>query len=558
MKKELYREQGPKEIARGKRAVCSSAHPIVTDTMLQIMRDGGNAIDAGIAGSLVQTVVQPDMTNCAGTVSCLLWEAKTAKAYQLNSTGTLVPDLPPFRPLPEDLDGLVIPGRPSPMACIPGFMPGLGVLHERFGTQEWSDLCAPAIRWAEEGHPISSFQYAVLEWELPSNTYFSAGRKLFTPDGFTPRVGERFRNRELAKTLKRLAQEGPKYFTEGDWARHFVEEANSLGWAINLEHLTANPPRWQEPLRFEHNGHVIIQLSPPERTGVFTALVLGVLKHLDVQSKGPYFKSPETLYLMAHALRWADRELGLLNDPKIFYVPLERWLSDEYHKMVAEIIGGSRPKVDLTNHFRLYAGSPALAAVGIPISSGDKPIQPTGSCELSIVDAEGNWVQMMSTWQSGGIPGAVIDGVPMVGSHARPNLLSWLAGWLVEGARIRSALGNTIVLRDGQPWLALGTPGYVYVTIPQVLLSILDFGMNPYDASVEPRMLALADDYSLRIESRLSANMAADLARMGIQIVPHLMYDFHMGSFQICWRDEETGLLNSSTDPRRAGKASGF
>ena len=119
-------------------------------------------------------------------------------------------------------------------------------------------------------------------------------------------------------------------------------------------------------------------------------------------------------------------------------------------------------------------------------------------------------------------------------------------------------IGSTIVLRNGQPWLGLGTPGYVYATIPQVLTSILDYDMDPYEASVLPRMFPLYDDYVLEIESRIPAEVAAGLARMGILMRPLEPYNSSMGSFQINWRDFETGGLSSSADPRRVGTAAGF
>jgi len=543
---------GPKPVAQGAQAVCSSSHPIVTDTMLKVMMDGGNAVDAAIAACLVQAVVEPHMTNHAGSIQFLYWEASTGKAYQLNGTGTLVPDLAPFRPVPPIGIRFASEGH-APCACIPGFMPALGEMHRRFGSQAWSELCQPAVEQAELGHPVSSFEYGVLQEELRFITYFPSGRQLFTPNGFVPEVGEIFKNPDLAHTLRNCAEQGPQYFTEGNWARHFVAAANQLGWPIHLEHMTALPPHWQEPLRYKHRGYEIVQFSPPERTGVFTAFVLGVLSNFDLASLGHYTQSAEMLYLMAHTLRRVHWELGLLYDPLIFEVPVNVWLSGEYHRQVAEILLHSQPRVDLTNHIRLTAGDPSLVAAGlIP------PHPPVGSCELSIVDPQGNWVQMMNTLQSGGIPGIVVDGVPMVGSHARAMLSDDIAGWFTGGGRIKSIVGSTIVLRDGQPWLALGTPGNVYGTIPQVLSSILDFGMDPYKASVLPRMDPLRDDYVLEIESRLPSSVVAGLAQRGVQVRPLPMYDYNMGSFQICWRDPLTGLLKSSTDPRRAGKAGGF
>jgi len=473
--------------------------------------------------------------------------------------------MPPFRPIPSIGIRFASDGH-SPCACIPGFMPALDEMHRRFGSRAWADLCQPAVEWAERGHPVSSFEYGVLQEELRFLTYFPSGRQFFTPDGFVPEVGEIFQSPQLAQTLRNCAAEGPQYFTQGDWARHFVAEANRMGWPIHLEDMTAIPPRWQEPLRYLHRGQEIVQFSPPERTGVFTAFVMGVLSHFDLSTLGHYTESADALYLMAHTLRRAHWEMGLLYDPEIFDVPVDIWLSPEYQRQVAELIWRSRPRVDLTQHIRLTAGDSALAAAGMSpkgasgqvAGAAGAPRAPGGSCELSIVDPQGNWVQMMNTLQSGGIPGVVVDGVPMVGSHARALLSDDIAGWFTGGGRIKSIVGSTFVLRNGRPWLALGTPGNVYGTIPQVLSSILDYGMDPYEASVLPRMDPLRDDYVLEIECRQPSEVVTGLARRGIQVRPLPMYDYNMGSFQICWRDLANGMLYSSADPRRAGKAGGY
>jgi gamma-glutamyltranspeptidase/glutathione hydrolase len=432
-------------------------------------------------------------------------------------------------------------------------MPGLKAMHERFGTKPWAELCQPAIHWATEGHPVNSFELLVLAQTYEFFLYSESGRKHFTPNGFLPEVGQRWPKPELAAALRRLAEEGPDYFITGGWAEHFVERANKLGWEITLDHMTAIPPRWGEPLRFTHRGYEIVQMAPPQRQGVFSALVLGILEHLDVASLGHYTRSAETLYYLAHALRRAEFETGLLNDPLIFDVPTDVWLSADFQRQQAELLRRSKPTVDLTKHVELVSPPNSLAAAGLH----KDPNPPTGSCELSLVDPAGNWVQMMNTLQSGGIPGEVVDGVPMVGSHNQMHMRSYIAGWFTGGGRMRCVLGHTFVLRDGKPWISLGTPGNVYCTMPQVLANLLDFGMEPYVAIDAPRMLPLEDDYTLAIESRLPSQTVAGMAKLGVRIKPLPEYDYHMGSFQMSWRDA-AGTLHSTADPRRAGKAAGF
>jgi gamma-glutamyltranspeptidase / glutathione hydrolase len=544
---------GPKAPASGRSAVCASQHPIVTDTMLGVMRDGGNAVDAAIAGCLVQATVQQDMTNHTGTVTFLYWEEATGRTYELNGMGTIVPEMAPFRRVPAGT-GLYAHPPPGPFAVIPGFMPAMKALFERFATKPWAYLCEPAIHWATEGHTVDSFEHLVLAQTVDFYLYTPSGREHFTPDGHLPQVGDRFPKPALARTLSLLAAEGPDYFITGEWAQHFVDRAKALGWEIELEHMSAIPPRWGEGTRYRHRDFEIVQLSPPERQAPYCALVLGILDELDVKASGHYTESAEALYYLAHALRRADFEVGFLNDPETFEDPAPALMSRDYHRHLASILRSSKPKIDLRKHVEATAGVAGLAAAGIEPA---KPRPPAGSCELSLVDPHGNWVQMMNTLQSGGIPGEVVDGVPMVGSHAVTSLASAIAGWFAGSGRMRSTIGNTLVLRDGKPWLSLGTPGNVHCTVPQVLSNILDYGMDPYAAEDAPRMLPLADDYSLSVESRIPEAVLDGVTRLGITVKPLPRYDYHMGSYQMSWRGRD-GMLFGSAGPRRAGKAAAF
>jgi gamma-glutamyltranspeptidase/glutathione hydrolase len=557
----LMAEQGPKDVVRGARAVCSTDNSIVTHTIADILLAGGSAADAAVAGALAQAAVQPAMTNHAGTVTCLVWNAKERQALQLASMGKLVPHLPPFRPVP----GVGVyspPGGPYPMACIPGFIPGLAALHDRFGKLPWSRLCKPAIHWAEEGHVVSSFEYGMNSWTFPFSGYFPEGRKLYAPDGFLVPVGQRFRNPALAQSLEDLEREGPSHFTTGGWAREFVATANAMGWPIELADMALSKPEWAEPLVFSHGEDEIVQLAPPEIQGVFCALVLGVLGALGVRDHAP--EDADAIGFIAHTLRWAQREIGYLHDPAVFTPPLDLWLDPDYHHKIARLIASTRPRQDLTDHVALSSGNAALAHHILMPGGTTESKQPAGSCEISVVDSEGNWVQLMNTLQGGGIPGAVVGGVPMVGSHALLGQMSSsimgipLAGWLAKDTQIRSVMGNTLVMRGGEPRMALGTPGRPDCMVAQVLHNILDCGMDPYSAIDAPRMAPLEDDYGLTIESRLSNATISELTRRGFRLRSAPPYDWHFGSFQICWRDPESGLLNGATDPRRCGLVRGL
>ncbi len=158
----------------------------------------------------------------------------------------------------------------------------------------------------------------------------------------------------------------------------------------------------------------------------------------------------------------------------------------------------------------------------------------------------------------GGISGIAIDGVAMAGTAAESGLNSIFSGFLTGKGRLSFVTGSTLLLKDGRPWLGMGTPGSPHLTVPQVLANILEFGMQPYEATAAARFWPLREDYSLEVESRISPKVVTGLARLGIAVKPLQMHDFHMGSFQVCWRDPTTGRLNASADPRRCGKADGI
>ncbi|MCR6482914.1 gamma-glutamyltransferase family protein [Amycolatopsis sp. OK19-0408] len=540
---------GPKEPVTGRRAVASSQHRIVTDTMLDTLRAGGNAVDAAIAGSLVQAVVQQDMTNHTGTVTALVHDAKTGEVAELNSMGTIVPGLPPFAPIPMG-KGLYAAAPGTPRAVVPGFMPGMKALYERYATLPWARLCESAVHWAEAGHEVTSFEHLVMAQTVDFFLYTESGREHFTPDGHLPQVGDRWASPELAATMRALAAEGPDHFLTGQWARDFVARGNALGWGVKPEHLTAIPPRWSAGHRWEHKGATIVQQSAPERQGIYCQIVLGILDELDITSVGHWSANAEALYYLAHALRRATLETGILNDPGVFGDTTGPLTSPALIKGFAEILRNAKARVDLTEHVKLTRGAPAMAASGASK-------QPAGSCELTVVDEQGNWVQLMNTLQSGGIPGEVVGGVPMVGSHAMNSLASPIEGWVTGGGRMRSILSNTMVLRDGKPWLSLGSPGNVHCTVPQVLSNILDFGMTPYAADDAPRCLPYEDDHTISVESRVGPDVPAGLAKLGVLTNPLPAYDYHMGTYQMAWR-EAGGSLGTCTGPRREGVADGL
>ncbi|WP_029138084.1 gamma-glutamyltransferase [Nakamurella lactea] len=531
----------------GKHAMVSTQHPAVTDAAVAVLREGGTAIDALIAACLVQATVAQELTNHAGTVTVLHYQRATGRFQQLNSPGRVVPGLAPFRPLP------VVPGtysaqQPGAGAVVPGFMPALARCYADHARLPWARLVAPALEAATEGHRISPFEYQVMAWMLPYFQWTQSGRAHFTPSGRQPQVGEVWRQPVLADTLQQLANEGPGHFISGGWARAFVERGNELGWPVRLQHLGASPPEWEDPIRFPHGPDEIVSLAAPQIQGVSLALVLGMLRELDVTSIGHYDEEPLARYFLAHVLRRVRTEVGYLNDPKVFDDPTEVMLDPGFQAGLASVIRRSVPHRDLSEHVHLTSRTPSA-----PVPLG------TDSCEISIIDPDGNWVQAMTTLSGSGIPGEVVGGVPMTGSLTDTSLdpPQNISGWYTGGGRVRTVMGNTMVVRNGEPWLALGTPGKVEATVPQVLSNVLDFAMSPDAAEATALSMPLQADYSLPMEMSVAPGMEAGLARLGIRVTPLGLTNWHLGSFQMCWRIGDS-VLAGAAGSRREGKAAGF
>ncbi len=549
---------GPRTPVTGLKAAVTTDSAIVTETMVKVLRAGGNAADAGIAGCMVQAAVEPFMTNHAGLVTFLYYEARTGIIHQLDSLGGHPSGLAPFRPVPPGMGHYAIN---PPSAIIPGFMPGLDAIHRRFGSLSWADLCADAIRWAESGHEISSLELGFNHVAEKFVTYFPEGRDFWMPRGRFDDVGDIFVSAGLADTLRAVASEGAAHMITGKWAELFIAKANAMGWHITAAHMTETPPRWVEPLRFAHEEYEIVCLGPPQAQGFFTGVAMGVLRHLGIRDIVP--ESAEYYWAMGHALRQGERHWEYSNDDTIYDVPRAEVLDDAYLAHLAKLIRGGRPKVDLTQHIRL-SGDNIAADPHTGISSRPRLVphenkQPTGSCEIAVVDGEGNWVQMMNTLQGSGIPGMVIGGVPMLGSHATfGNLMSPMDATLVPGAKARSTIGNTLVLKDGKPVFSAGSPGNIHNTLPQVLVQLLDFKRDPQAAVDAPRMLAMNEQRGIVIEDRLGPGVVADLHKLGLRVGVTPGYDAHMGSFSVIARDPATGMLTAVADPRRGAVADGI
>jgi len=538
----LEPRQGPKEVVHSRDGMVSSSHPRVSEIMVKVLKRGGNAVDAAIAGSLAGPVYEPHMTTHSGTISFLYFDSESDEYYFMDASPVLPEGLPPFCPHPYS---------PKTAAAIPGSPAGLKSILNRFGSLKWSELIQPAVDAAKVGHTVTSWEYAILyggsgsrSSSLEGRTFFPSGRKHFTPNGFQVPVGSKWKRPDLAETLERSSTEGPGYFLDGDWSKHFVAEAQRLGWDISLNDVAGFEPIWLNPVKIVYKEDEIIGIPPPQRGGFYTGFLFGVLSNFDLRMMNHYTESADTLALVAWILRRAHYDRNLIHDPGYYDTPIDILLSESYHRVIADLWKGGRPSVDLSEYLE--------STHSVSTIRGSLPSTmhvPHDSCELSIVDSEGNWVQMMETGGAG-IPGVVVDGVPGSG-------IGWERYALVEpGGRTQHAISNTMVAKSGEPWMAIGSPGDCIFTVPQVLLSILEYGWEPYEAIDAPRFWPIRDDWTIEVENRLPLEVISGLKKIGIMPRPLGDYHWPMGSMQCVWRSE--GGLSGTADPRRLGVALGY
>jgi len=541
--------QGPKPEAVGNKVMVSTQSPIVTEACLKVLQEGGNAVDAAITSVFLQHVVEYHQVMHFSSMAGLYYEASTGKYYAFNAVGD--------RPLATRGEH----GDPNKVA-IGGTVRGLEDLWKRFGTRKWADYLQPAITAADEGVLVTTFMYTYINWYFEGGSVLRGkgdlaqikeAREFYMPGGFQVPVGYRWRMPALATHLRTLASEGADYMYTGGWGKKFIEAARKEGGRVTLEDMAEYKVRWTEPLKYTYKDYEILTEPPPVYGGLTVAYNLNILENFDLKNKGFYWESPETLEVMARTYGRVSSDMRWLQDPMNFHSPVDLLLSKEYGKIGAEFVRKTMPLpgVKLAASGTLDVSSQHLQAHDFISHITQEEMESCNSNATVIVDEEGSWITLLHTGH-GGTPGVFIDGVRATGSTMRASTMG-------PGRRLLFPSVATIILKDGRPWMALGTPGSPPQPATEVLINILEFGMHPKDAADAPRFWAFRNsDRVVEIESRITPEVRKGLPERGIKIKDLTDYNWHTGSFQIVWRDTKTGKLHGVTDPRRLGNAGGY
>ena len=524
------RHGGTRSVVRAMNGMIATSQPLASAAGLRILQQGGNAIDAAIAAAAVLCVVEPMMVSPGGDLFALIWDAKQKKLKALNASGRA--------PKAISLDQLKkrgltkMPEDGIHTVTVPGAVDGWATLLASHGTMTLAQVLQPAIEYAERGYPVT--EIIGTEWQTglqhKGTAEFAA---TFLPHGKAPAVGDIFTNRNLASTLKKIAAGGRDVMYTGELAEKIVKFAQSQGGFHTMQDFADHKSNWVEPISTTYRGYTVYEL-PPNNQGLAALEMLNILEGFDVKSLG--HNTPEYLHLLVEAkkLAFIDRAKHIA-DPAFYQAPLDRLLSKDY---AAEL----RKRIDL-NH------------VAAENTAGPRGGEDT--VYLTVVDQDRNCVSFIqsifSAFGSGLVAGDT--GIVLHNRGAGFNFDAQSPNHIEGGKRPFHTLIPAMVLKDNKPWLTFGVmggdmqaQGHV-----QVLLNLIDFGMDVQQAGEQPRFRHF--DSGLALESAIGADVRKELERRGHKLT------FSPGSFggyQAIMIDPVTGALAGGSDVRKDGCAIGW
>ena len=528
----------------GERGMVVTQNAIATEVGTEILRKGGNAVDAAVAVGFALAVTLPRAGNIGGDGFMLVHMAGPGE--------TIVIDFRSVAPAAARLNMFVDgKGKESPQAsrgyrasAVPGTVAGLALAHKRYGRLPWKDVVMPAWRLAAEGVVLTPDEAFVFSWAQERMTESAAGQRTFyKPGGELFRAGEVLRQPDLAWSLKQIADNGADAFYRGEIARRFAADMKAHRGLITLEDLAAYRPVVREPLVGTYRGYTVATTPPASSGGATLLQMLNTLESFDLKALGGAGSSG-ALHVMAEAMKlaYADRYRHL-GDTDFVKVPLRGFISKAYGAQQASRIDVNRAK-------------PAKA-----LGAGDPwKFESPSTTHYSIADAAGNAVSTTYTLGADFGSGVMVEGTGFVLNNQMNNYSHEQAveaarksgamppNAMAPGKRMLSTMMPTLVFKDGKPWLVTGTPGgsTIIDTVLQVIVNVIDFDLNVAEATHQPRIFQAATD-TLEVEPNFNPDTVAALRAKGHPVKAAET----MGSAQSIMIDK--GLFLGAADPRRPG-----
>jgi gamma-glutamyltranspeptidase/glutathione hydrolase len=540
---------------RGKHGMVSSVSEIASQIGVDTLKRGGNAVDAAVAVGLALAVVWPSAGNLGGGGFMVIRlaggkattidyrEMAPAAAHRnvyLNEKGDYIKESSTY-------------GHRA--AGVPGTVAGLAYALEKYGKMSWADVSEPARKLAADGFPVWYQLERSLKNASEGLSRYPETKRIFLRDGKPYETGEIFKQPELAAVFERMIKDGPSEFYRGETAKLIEASMKRAGngklW-MTVEDLKNYKPVEREPLRSKYRGHEIITMSPPSSGGVALIEMLNILERYDLKSMGA--GSSKAIHLMAEAMRraFADRA-HYLGDTDFVKVPVAGLTSRKYADKLAKTI-------DLTR-----ASESGKIAHGDPL-----PHESEETTHFTVVDMDGNVVSNTYTINDSfgnkiTVEGAgfllnneMDDFAPKPGSPNFYRLIQGEANAVAARKRPLSSMTPTIVLKNGELWFALGSPGgpTIINTVMQIIINVIDHGMNIQQAVDYPRVHHQWMPDEIRYEPfGLSPDTINKLKEVGhkFQETPR-----NMGDAQAVMIEDKTAVRLGASDPRLDGRSVGY
>jgi len=535
-----------RSVVMGKHGMVAASHPLAAQIGLDVLKSGGNAVDAAIAVDAALGLMEPMSCGIGGDLYALVWDAKTSKLYGLNASGRSPGKA--TRKWFADKGYTDIPGRGPLCWSVPGCVDGWAELHKRFGKAPWSNLLEPTIRYAEEGFPVS--EIIGIGWQGAERRLNETpeAASTYLIDHRAPRAGEMFKNPNLARSYRLIASGGRDAYYKGPIAEEIVAYSDRVGGLFALSDFANHTSTWVDPVRTNYHGVDVWEIPPPGQ-GIAVLEMLNILKGYDLKKYGP--RSPDFWHLLIEAkkLAYADRA-RFYADPAFVSVPTVELISDPYAEMRRRLI---KPDEALKN---IEAGDPKLG-------KGD-------TVYLCAVDKDHNCVSLIqsnyASFGSGLVPGSLgfvlqNRGESFALDDKHPNRLE-------PGKRPFHTIIPAMATKGGKPWFVFGVMGGDMQPQGQVqvLVNLIDLGMNVQQAGEAPRIEHVGsatptghpgrpDGGQVRAEPGIPEEVLTDLRKRGHNVT---RVRYNGGGYQGILIDPETGVLHGGSEVRKDGCAVGY
>ncbi|MDQ2179518.1 gamma-glutamyltransferase [Marinifilum sp. D714] len=521
---------------------CTS-QPLATQVALDILKSGGNAIDAAIAANATLGLMEPTGCGIGGDIFVILWDAKTKKLYGLNGSGRSPKSLT-LDYLKQNTNGKIPAYGPLPVS-VPGCVDGWFTIHKKFGKLDMEEILQPAITYAKEGFPVSELIAYYMNGSAKRLKKYPGFAETYMPNGKMPQKGEIFKNPYLANTYEKIAKGGRDAFYKGDIAKSIAKYIKEQGGFLSYEDLASHKSEWVDPISVNYRGYTVWEL-PPNGQGTAALQILNILKYYDIAKMG--FGSTDYLHTFIEAKKLAFEDRAkFYTDPDFSEIPIKELISNEYALERKELI------------------DPNKAAREYPAGE----LEQGNTIYLTVADKEGNMVSLIQSNYRGMGSGMTPDGLGFI-LQDRGELFSLdedHANVYAPGKRPFHTIIPAFITKDEKPYISFGLMGGAMQPQghAQIVVNLIDFGMNMQEAGDAPRIrhegssqptgTKMKDGGWVNLESGIPYQSIRELMQKGHKI-KYSTGGF--GGYQAIMFDEKNGVYYGASESRKDGQATGY